>query len=441
LNSKKAASGRDLLKNMTFCVFDLETTGGNQQSDKIIEIGLVKISNLEVVDQKDFLIKPEIPIPDFIQRLTSITPKKTAKAPIIEDVIDEIVAFMSDSILVAHNTSFDVPFFNSVLNRLGKSKLDNKTICTNLMTKYLIPGLMNSNLNYMSNIFGIGHQRAHRAKDDAYATALLLLRYLNIFIEKDIKKINHLYYPKNRYELDRASFKKNEISPSKLVERIKSLGSDSFTLILKGEQGEIEFVVADTVKNLTESFYLDVIKDNKWQTATINLFGNLPEAFISIRPYLTKLSKTNSTKAMDYVFKRHLGHDNFTLTAKTYDHTESKKGFLILHHLVPEQFVAINLVNVSAKDKLIFRYPGHEKKIWQYLKARAKTVSKKKAPVIAGRDEVLELFLSLYVENTDAGIMFIDTNEVKAGNFDIDELLCDYISNSPNPNDYPRSYI
>ena len=190
------------IKNLSFCVFDLETTGGNHEKDKIIEIGLIKIENLEIVAQKNFLIQPEIKIPEFIQKLTSIGPKEVKNARLIEDVIDDILDFMGDSILVAHNTSFDIPFFNSVLKRLGKPHLTNRNICTNLMTKHLIPNLLNSNLNYMSRIFGIKHKQAHRALDDAKATANLLLKYLHIFIKKNITKINHLYYPRNRYELD-----------------------------------------------------------------------------------------------------------------------------------------------------------------------------------------------------------------------------------------------
>ena len=66
---------QELISNLKFCVFDLETTGGNHKSDKIIEIGMVRIENLEVVDSRDFLIQPEIRIPEFIQKLTSISPQ------------------------------------------------------------------------------------------------------------------------------------------------------------------------------------------------------------------------------------------------------------------------------------------------------------------------------------------------------------------------------
>ena len=112
LNEKATNDSHDLLSNLSFCVFDLETTGGNHQNDKVIEIGMVKIKNLEIVDTKSFLINPEIKIPSFIQKLTSIHTADVANSPKIELLIDEILNFMGDSILVAHNISFDIPFFN-----------------------------------------------------------------------------------------------------------------------------------------------------------------------------------------------------------------------------------------------------------------------------------------------------------------------------------------
>ena len=77
---------KNLIKNLNFCVFDLETTGGNQKTDNIIEIGLVKVTNLKIVDQKTFLIKPIIKIPEFIQKLTSISEEDVVDAPFIEEV-------------------------------------------------------------------------------------------------------------------------------------------------------------------------------------------------------------------------------------------------------------------------------------------------------------------------------------------------------------------
>ncbi len=229
----------DLLHSLTFCVFDLETTGGNHQHDKIIEIGLIKIKELKIVDQKSFLIRPDMHIPEFIQKLTSIKDADVTNAPLIEEVMDEILEFMGDAILVAHNTSFDVPFFNSVLRRMDRPELTNKSICTYLMTKYMIPNLLSSNLNYMSKIFDLQHQKAHRALDDAMASAELLLKYLSIFIHKKISKVNSLYYPKNKFELDRINFKK-DVPLDGIIEQISTLTSP-FLVTLKGVEGVVLF--------------------------------------------------------------------------------------------------------------------------------------------------------------------------------------------------------
>ena len=74
----------NLLSSLNFCVIDLETTGGHHKRDKIIEIGLAKISNLEIKETMNLLVNPEIPIPDFIQNLTSIGPSDVADQPTID---------------------------------------------------------------------------------------------------------------------------------------------------------------------------------------------------------------------------------------------------------------------------------------------------------------------------------------------------------------------
>ena len=102
-----------MLQELSFVVIDLETTGGDHNADQIIEIGLVKIENLKIVDELRYLINPERPIPPFVQNLTSIFSKDLIHAPKIQEVIDKVLDFMGNSIIVAHNLSFDLPFFNS----------------------------------------------------------------------------------------------------------------------------------------------------------------------------------------------------------------------------------------------------------------------------------------------------------------------------------------
>src|SRR5690606_27973280 len=96
----------ELLRSLKFCVIDLETTGGNPATEKIIEIGMVKIENRRISEERSFLINPEKDIPDFVQKLTGIRKSDVEHSPKIEEVIDEVIQFIGDSILVAHNTSF-----------------------------------------------------------------------------------------------------------------------------------------------------------------------------------------------------------------------------------------------------------------------------------------------------------------------------------------------
>jgi DNA polymerase III subunit epsilon len=105
-------TSNELLRSLKFCVIDLETTGGNPLTEKIIEIGMVKIEDRRIFEEASFLVNPLKEIPDFVQKLTGIRKADVEHAPKIEEVIDEVIEFIGkDSILVAHNTSFDVPFF------------------------------------------------------------------------------------------------------------------------------------------------------------------------------------------------------------------------------------------------------------------------------------------------------------------------------------------
>ncbi|WP_127714813.1 PolC-type DNA polymerase III [Halobacteriovorax sp. HLS] len=369
----------ELIKNLEFCVFDLETTGGNHKNDKIIEIGLVKIKNLEIVEQKNYLIQPEIKIPEFIQKLTSITPEDVKDSPLIEDVIDELLEFMGDTILVAHNTSFDVPFFNSVLKRLKKPILKNKSLCTNLMTKYLIPNLMNSNLNYMSKVFGIKHKKAHRALDDALATAELLQIYLQIFIDKGINKINHLYYPRGRYELDRANFK-SDTPLSEIKAKFERLHTPHI-VTLKGENGVILFALPCKNTSGEKEFLYQKLKELPWKNMTIKLIGPFVETLINFNNLFNKIDTNDKGEIIRFLWKEHLPEMKPPLKDDINDGNildVNFGDFIITNHLVPEQYIIYPVFAMNQKSELIFRFPGHKKKLIQYINSKSSKLSNNK---------------------------------------------------------------
>jgi DNA polymerase-3 subunit alpha (Gram-positive type) len=441
-------SSLELLNNLSFCVFDLETTGGNHKSDKIIEIGLVKVVNLKIVEKKNYLIQPEIKIPDFIQKLTSITPKDVKDAPIIEDVIDEILEFMGDSVLVAHNTSFDVPFFNSVLRRLNKPELENKSICTHLMTKYLIPNLMNTNLNYMSRIFNITHQKAHRALDDALATAELLLKYLDIFITKGITKINQLYYPRNRYELDRSNFKKG--SDIKEIEsKLRSLKTP-YLFTVKGENGVILFALpcANTEKDKEIEYILSKIIDSNWEMVTIKLVGPFIEGAINFNTMFGKLSSSIKSEVVNFLWATHLPNKRMPNLASTDEELsplidKNFGDFLITNHLVPEQYIIYPISSMHQKSELVFRYPGHKKKLIQYVSSKSSKMKANKLKKTHFPPQ-LKSFIDHYLimkKETVSDLYIFDKGMINKSQEEFISELDAFLAKNPNPYHYPADYI
>ncbi len=430
-----------LLSDLSFCVFDLETTGSNQKSDKIIEIGLVKIENLKIVQTKDFLINPEMKIPEFIQGLTGISQENVKNAPLIEEVIDEIIEFMGDSILVAHNISFDVPFFYSVLKRLKKQPLKNKTLCTNLMTKFLMPTLVNSNLNYMCSLFHIPHKKAHKAIDDAVASASLLLIYLNIFIDKGITKINHLYYPRNRFELDRKHYTKG--TDVKLIfedlEKIKT----PFTFKIKGEKGAILFILPCQGTVSEVDLLKQKVKENPWDLITIKLYGSFLEALILFANLSHKTKKQANEEALQFLWSYHLPKSKRNLNLGEGKINISSIGdFVFGNHLIPGQFILYPLNFLSHKSQSILKYPAQRKKLLQYLTSKNSIFNKETTKGSLFPAPVRDFFENYLIKAKQENNYFFFKKSLPFANpQDFFEELERFIIQNPNEERFPKGHF
>ena len=126
------------LHEVEFCVVDLETTGGSNEYEAITEIGAVKYRAGEEVGRFTTLVNPQRAIPPFIVLLTGITDTMVCNAPTIEDVLDELLEFIGDSVLVAHNARFDIGFINAALGRDGREKLTNRVLDTVGLARRLV---------------------------------------------------------------------------------------------------------------------------------------------------------------------------------------------------------------------------------------------------------------------------------------------------------------
>ncbi len=388
MSEKNYNTSGELLQSLKFCVIDLETTGGNPETEKIIEIGMVKIENRRIAEERSFLINPQKEIPDFVQKLTGIRRADVEHSPRIEEVIDEIVAYIGSDILVAHNTSFDIPFLNGVLKKLQRPTLDNKVICTNIMTKYMIPDIMSSNLNYMSQIFGIAHSQAHRAIEDARATGMLLLKYLDIFESKNIRKVNQLYYPRNKFELDRAIIEPSEGIPKVLgvLERIEQ----PCILTIKGDNGVI-LTILPIKSPKVELVHLEAyLAEFRWSQIHIRLCGPFIEGLFFMNANFIKIPEVYRKKTVEYLKARHV----LPPAPRLID----EHDFVITPHLISGQFIVYSFLNFSPYSQLIFKFPSHKKKLHQFLASQVSRFeqqqkSKKKVFI---QNDIKDIFLAMF---------------------------------------------
>ena len=434
---------QQLLDNLSFVAIDLETTGGNHQTDKIIEIGLVKIENREITQELHYLINPEIKIPQFIQKLTSISQDDIQDAPTIENVIDEILEFIGDKIVVAHNVSFDFPFLNSVLERMNRPKLENRNICTNLMTKYMIPNILSSNLNYMSQIFDIQHDVAHRALEDAQACAHLLLKYLEVFISKNIRKVNQLYYPRSKFELDRSHYgtKENDKFLSD-IERITSPAIISF----KGESGLQLATLPLQDPSLEKDIIREFLGNIKYKGLSIQLMGTFFEGFMVMNTHFNKFDDAVKERIAQYLFKKHLNSEVIPLNNEKFIKGVDENNFLFLKHLVPGQMIVYPLFNLQNKNELIFRFPAHKKRIQQYITAqsRRKKSGKKtpnKHPIHRDLFSFITMFLELKKKDKSKQYLFLTKDIAKDDKGKFFNYLHHFSSYKDPNNQYPKEHI
>ncbi|AZO95545.1 PolC-type DNA polymerase III [Halocella sp. SP3-1] len=177
------------ISDTTFTVFDLETTGLNNKRDEIIEIGAVKIYQDKVIDQFAVFIKPDSSIPSKITELTGITNQMVADAPALSEVIDDFLAFIGDSVLVAHNAKFDYGFLKSAIDKTERPLISNPVLDTLGLSRALYPGIKNHKLNTLCDKLGVSLENHHRAVDDATATGEILIIMLQLLGEQEISQL------------------------------------------------------------------------------------------------------------------------------------------------------------------------------------------------------------------------------------------------------------
>ena len=165
------------LHDVTFCVVDLETTGGSATGGAMItEIGAVKVRGGELLGEFQTLVNPHRAIPPFIAVLTGITDSMVAGAPAIEQALPQFLDFASGCVLVAHNAPFDVGFLKHYTAEQGRvwprfEVLDTAVLARRVVSRDEAP---NYKLSSLARVFSAGTVPNHRALSDARATVDVL---------------------------------------------------------------------------------------------------------------------------------------------------------------------------------------------------------------------------------------------------------------------------
>ncbi len=169
------------LSEVTFCVVDLETTGGSPVDSRITEIGAVKYRGGERIGAFSSLVNPLEPIPPFITHLTGIDDLAVAGQPHIDEVLPTFVEFARSTVFVAHNARFDYSFLNLALQGLDYDPIPPPPVCTARLARRVVwPDVPNVRLQTLANYFRTRSKPTHRALADAEACAEVLHGLLDL---------------------------------------------------------------------------------------------------------------------------------------------------------------------------------------------------------------------------------------------------------------------
>ena len=177
-----------LLSELTYTVFDTETTGLNpSQGDEIIQIGAARVVNNKLLKQECFeqLVDPRRSIPASTIPIHGISPDMVQGQPTIEEVLPAFHAFARDTVLVAHNAAFDMRFLQMKEQHIGKV-FDHPVLDTLLLSAVVHPNQDSHRLEALSERFNVPIVGRHTALGDALVTAEVFVKLIPLLAEKGI---------------------------------------------------------------------------------------------------------------------------------------------------------------------------------------------------------------------------------------------------------------
>jgi DNA polymerase-3 subunit epsilon len=180
-----------LLSELTFTVFDTETTGLNpSQGDEIIQIGATRIVNGKLLRSESFeqLVDPQRPLAPESAKIHGITSEMLRGQPTIDKVLPAFHAFAADTVLIAHNAAFDMRFLQLKEGETGL-RFDQPVIDTLLLSAVIHPNQESHRLEAIAERLGLTIIGRHTALGDAIVTAEVFQKLVPLLAEKGIRTL------------------------------------------------------------------------------------------------------------------------------------------------------------------------------------------------------------------------------------------------------------
>lgn len=171
-----------------FCAFDTESTGIDVKNECIIEIGAVKFTKHQVLEEFSSLVKPKKQIPEEIEKLTGITNTLVKDADEIEKVLLNFRKFIQETVLIAHNAQFDLRLIQSESARLGLFPVKNEAVDTLRLSRIMLPKNKSWKISHFARQLHTDVSTSHRALDDAKVCKELFEYLLTLPVPKRQRK-------------------------------------------------------------------------------------------------------------------------------------------------------------------------------------------------------------------------------------------------------------
>ncbi|MDE7417620.1 MAG: PolC-type DNA polymerase III [Lachnospiraceae bacterium] len=312
--------GKGQTLDEAYVVFDIETTGFSPVTNRIIEIGAVKVENGQITDRFSTFVNPEVPIPFDIEKLTSINDSMVIDAETIESVLPKFLEFVGDAVLVAHNANFDVGFIKENAKRQNLS-VDFTYVDTVGIARTLLTGQAKYTLDAVAKTLKISLENHHRAVDDAECTAEIFLKFIEMLKKDNVNTLTELN------EMGKAS-----------VEAVRKLHSYHIIILAKNQTGRINLYRLVSESHLTYFYKRPLIPKSLIQKYREGLIiGSACEAGELFRAMLDGQSEEQIARIVnfyDYLEIQPIGNNKFMIESEKLRDINSEEDLIALNKRV-----------------------------------------------------------------------------------------------------------